>query len=335
MHFLRLSTFFTGTLLIKVSIAGYMLTDDYSGDNFFGNFSAFTGTDPTSGFVQYADYATATQQKLIGSIQNSNGASSAFMGVDYTSQSPQGRASVRISSTKSFNKGLFILDASHMPGGICGVWPAFWLVGPNWPASGEIDILEGVNAATTNQMTLHTSAGCSIQSGGFSGSANTTNCDNNAPGQGKNAGCAIMDSDTTAFGKGFNDNGGGVYAMEWTDQAIAIWFFPRTKIPADIAAGGPNPSGWGQPVAQYQGGCQIDSHFQNMNIIFDTTFCGQWAGDVWAQSSCASKASTCNAYVQSNPGDFQEAYWLVNSVRVYQQGAAKLRKRGAFLSTGE
>ena len=57
-----------------------------------------------------------------------------------------------------------------------------------------------------------------------------------------------------------------------------------------------------------------------MQIIFDTTFCGQWAGDkdVWAQGSCGKKAATCEAYVQNNPGVFKEAYWLVNSVKVYQ-----------------
>ena len=22
----------------------------------------------------------------------------------------------------------------------CGTWPAFWLVGPNWPNGGEIDV---------------------------------------------------------------------------------------------------------------------------------------------------------------------------------------------------
>lgn len=26
-----------------------------------------------------------------------------------------------------------------MPFG-CGTWPAYWLVGPNWPSGGEIDV---------------------------------------------------------------------------------------------------------------------------------------------------------------------------------------------------
>ena len=36
--------------------------------------------------------------------------------------------------------GLFIGDFSHMPG-VCGTWPAFWMVGPNWPAGGEMGTL--------------------------------------------------------------------------------------------------------------------------------------------------------------------------------------------------
>jgi beta-glucanase (GH16 family) len=53
---------------------------------------------------------------------------------------------VRLTSKNSYTHGLVILDLAHMPGGVCGTWPAFWMVGPNWPNSGEIDIIEGVNS---------------------------------------------------------------------------------------------------------------------------------------------------------------------------------------------
>lgn len=315
-----------GAALLRTSIAGYALTDSYAQGTFFGNFTAFTDKDPTAGYVKFHDYGTAIATSLIGSVVN-NGNSS-YIGVDSTSKNPAGRGSIRIASNKTFNKGLFMADISHMPVG-CGTWPAFWLLGGGtWPAGGEIDIIEGVNAASANQMTLHTNAGCSVWNAGSLARPNTTNCDSNAPGQKKNAGCAYMSADTTSYGTGFNTAGGGIYATEWTDQAISIWFFPRAKIPTDITSGSPDPSKWVTPMSHFGGGpghCDITSHFQNMQIIFDTTFCGDWAGDkdVWAQSSCGSKAATCEAYVQNNPSVFKDAYWLVNSVNVYQSAGAK------------
>ncbi len=332
MPFCRVTSLFAFASLLRVSIAGYALTDSYERDNFFDAFTPFTESDPTAGFVQYVDYAAAMQNKMIGAVGNYGNAT--YMGVDYNTTSDTGRQSVRITSKATFTKGLFLADIAHMPGGICGVWPAFWLVGPNWPSMGEIDIIEGVNGATTNTMTLHTSSGCSIQKSGMSGTANYTDCDTNAPDQPKNQGCGVLSTDTSNFGAGFNAIGGGVYATEWTSDAISIWFFPRTSIPADITAGNPDPTTWGTPLANYAGNCNIDSHFQNMNIVFDTTFCGAWAGQVWTQGSCKEKAATCEAYVQENASVFVDAYWLVNSVRVFQEGSGGSRKRGLRRAVG-
>ncbi len=55
---------------------------------------------------------------------------------------------MRITTTKTYNGGLFIADFERMPFG-CSLWPAYWSVGPNWPNGGEIDILEGANLQTT------------------------------------------------------------------------------------------------------------------------------------------------------------------------------------------
>jgi len=227
-----------------------------------------------------------------------------------------------LSSNKAYTHGLFIADIAHMPGGICGVWPAFWTFGPNWPASGEIDIIEGVNTQATDAITLHTSSGCTMSGTGSLGGSVLQNGDCNA-GNG-NTGCSTSTASTQGFGAGFNAIGGGVYAMEWTSSAIEVYFFPRNAIPSDITSGSPNPSGWGTPVASFSGnGCDIDSHFMNHNIVFDTTFCGDWAGQVWSSSQCASLASTCDAYVAANPSAFTQAYWMINSVKTYQVGGAK------------
>lgn len=196
------------------------------------------------------------------------------------------------------------------------------MVGPSWPANGEIDIIEGVNSQSQNDMTLHSSSGCKVQNSG-SGTLVTSDCDVNAPNQATNAGCQVAASSSAAsYGTGFNSAGGGVYATEWTSNGISIYFFPHNNIPSDITSGNPNPSSWGTPAASF-GGCDFDSYFKEQQLVFDTTFCGDWAGAVWgADSTCAAKASTCQDYVQNHPGDFQDAYWSVNSLKVYSDSGS-------------
>ncbi|PBP19897.1 glycoside hydrolase family 16 protein [Diplocarpon rosae] len=309
-----LATNLTGTYLTYVA-SNYWLVDTYNSNNFFSDFSFFTGADPTHGYVNYQSQASAASAGL---INTNNG--QIYIGVDHTTVNPPspGRASVRVSSTKPYTHGLFVADIAHMPGSICGVWPAFWLFGPNWPSSGEIDIIEGVNIQSTNIITLHTSAGCSInmagsQSGTVLGSSDC-NYDN------ANGGCSVSTSTANAYGSAFNSNGGGVYAMQWESSGIYVWFFPRGRIPRDITDGAPVTGNWGTPVVAFNGGsgCEIDSHFANQNIVFDTTFCGDWAGAVWGSGSCAGLGS-CKSYVGANPGAFAPAYWSINSVKVYQQ----------------
>ncbi|KAK0267084.1 hypothetical protein LTR35_016568 [Friedmanniomyces endolithicus] len=307
-------------LFVGLSVAGYTLEDDYTaGGNFFDMFTFFTGGDPTNGYVNYVDQSVASQNGYID-------ASSAqiYIGTDAVNvTNSAGRNSVRLTSNKSYSSGLVILDLDHMPGGICGTWPAFWMVGPNWPSAGEIDIIEGVNSQSSNAMTLHTGAGCSITNNdAFSGSIDTANCDVNAAGQNKNAGCSIGTSNAQSYGSGFNANNGGVYATNYDSSAISIYFFPRGSIPSDISSGSPNPSGWGKPLAQFQGGCDIASKINDQQIVFDLTFCGDWAGEVWStDSTCSSKASTCNDYVLNNPAAFKDAYWSINSLKVYSIGS--------------
>ncbi len=285
--------------------------------NFFDEFSFWDSADPTNGFVAYQSQSDCESQNL---ISGGNGGAASF-GVDNTTQTPNGRPSVRLTSNKSYQAGtLVVLDVAHMPGGICGTWPAFWTVGPNWPNEGEIDIIEGVNDQQQNDMTLHTGPGCTISNnGGFSGNLVSTSC---VSGAGDNQGCQIATQNSATYGSDFNSNGGGVYAMEWTDSAISIYFFPRSSIPSDALGSNPNPSSWGTPMAQFSGGCDMSTAFQNQQIVFDTTFCGDWAGQVWSGSTCAQStgASTCNDFVANNPSAFDDAYWTVNGLKVYQNG---------------
>ncbi|RMD40063.1 hypothetical protein DV735_g5059, partial [Chaetothyriales sp. CBS 134920] len=315
------ATLLTLSGLASVGTAQYVLQDDYSPDSFFSMFDFFTDTDPTKGYVTYVDQSTASSASLISTSDNT-----VYMGVDHTNvASGSGRQSVRITSKKSYDTGLVILDLEHMPGSICGTWPAFWMVGPNWPNNGEIDIIEGVNSQVANQMALHTSSGCTLTNTtkAFTGQIKTSNCYVAAADQATNSGCGIGTSAVSSYGDGFNAVDGGVYATEITSDGISIWHFTRSSIPSDISSGSPNPSGWGEPAASFSGDCDFSAHFKSLQIVFDTTFCGDWAGSVWStDTTCSAKASTCQDYVQNNPSAFQESYWSVNSLKVYSASSS-------------
>ncbi|KAL2213581.1 tat pathway signal sequence [Sarocladium strictum] len=319
---MRYSTSFVAgaaALSFGVAQAQYTLTNTYDASNFFDSFGFFNGQDPTNGFTEYVDGPTANANNLAGTVDGA-----IFMGVDKTTVNPpNGRQSVRLESHDTFTKGLFIMDASHMPASECGAWPAFWMFGdgsPGWPYQGEIDIIEGVNNQVSNINTLHTGPGCSITNDGAAESTHLEGTDCNA-GNG-NLGCGQQTNNNQNYGDGFNDVQGGVYATEWTTDFIAIWFFPRSAIPADITSGNPNPSSWGPPQARFNGGqgCNIDEHFYGHKIIFNITFCGDWAGntDVWNNNpECSAKAPTCIEHVSNDPGAFDEAFWTVNYVKVF------------------
>ncbi|KIW53219.1 hypothetical protein PV05_08809 [Exophiala xenobiotica] len=301
----------------------YQLDSEYSGTNFFDGWDFYTGGDPTGGFVTYYSRSSAQQAGMI----NSSASQPSYIGSDYTtligSTSAAGRPSVRISTKRSWTHGLFIGDFNHSPAGICGTWPAFWTLGPNWPYNGEIDIMEGANMNMYNGMTLHAAPNCTIagDSRSMSGQLQTNNC---AYYPGYNVGCSISDRRGPSYGASFNAQGGGVYAMQWTSDYIRVWFFARGTIPSDITNQAPNPSSWGLPAAEFQGSCVIDQKFQAHKIIMNNAFCGEYAGaaSVWNSStnSCAASTnySTCNGYVAGQPAAFQNAYWSIKSVRVYQ-----------------
>lgn len=150
------------------------------------------------------------------------------------------------------------------------------------------------------------------------GTTLTSNCDVNAAGQGANVGCGVLSSNSQTFGSGFNNINGGVYATSFTSSGIKVWFFPRSSIPSDITSNAPNPDAWGTPMASFPftASTCTTSYFQNLQIVINLTFCGDWAGSVYGSSGCP---SSCTDYVQNNPGAFNEAYWRINSLKVYSQ----------------
>jgi hypothetical protein len=306
--------------LLAVSSA-YVLKETWTGTTFWDHWTFSTAADPTHGFVHYVDRATATSAGLI-----KNSGDQAFIYAETVATAAStGRKSVRLESNNKYNQGLFVIDLTHMPTG-CGTWPAFWMCGPNWPSGGEIDIIEGVDKQSADLTTLHTSDGCD-QSGESTatftghwgtGSANNpaTNCYINAANQYSNQGCSIVAAEGTC-GAALNNAGGGVFATVWNSSVIAMWEFKHGSIPSDLTGNVPNPNTWGKPYARFELGSKcLASHFSNMKIIINLTFCGDWDGTVFA-TDCPGLGA-CNTYVQNNGAAFGQAYWAINHINIFQ-----------------
>ncbi|PSK42584.1 UPF0648 protein [Elsinoe australis] len=341
--------------------------DFYSGPDPTKGFVQYVNRDTAinSGLIAMADHPLANASVYIG-VDSTN---------PYPASGP-GRQSIRLHGKDAFTHGLVTVDIYHAPTG-CGLWPAIWMVDPNgvYPGNtGEIDLFEYVHDSPANSVTLHTSEGCKITNNtspaapasrfrretaaaasAMTGRVESQNCYVNAPEQTYNKGCSIaspadispppsakgqqsLRQQTFATaGTGFNEQGGGVYALVWTSDLIEAYFFPRPSVPAELsinpskedgsvpAGRSVDPAAWKaqgiQPVARFQG-CDFDQHIRNVSLVVNADFCGDWAGNdaVWEQSGCKAKtgAGTCNEYVGANPKAFEDAYWLLGGIEVWE-----------------
>ncbi|KAJ5209367.1 hypothetical protein N7449_003746 [Penicillium cf. viridicatum] len=306
-------------LCSPVAATTYSLVENWQGKNFLDYFNFHVGSDPTNGFVNYLDKETAESSGLV-KVTDSG---SVYLGVDHATKldanGKKGRDSVRIGSKKYYDQSLVIADIAHMPGSTCGTWPAFWSVGKNWPADGEIDIIEGVNMADHNEIVMHTAGTCSLTDTDMTGSVNATGCGEDLG----TVGCKI-EGHEGSYGTSFNKQKGGVYTLQWTDDFLKIWYFPRSSIPASITSGKPDVTEFGTPMALVQESCDVATAFKSQSFIFDVTFCGDWAGGVYGDSGCpmtgGDSFQSCHNYVANNPAQFKETYWEINSVKIYQAG---------------
>ena len=277
----------------------------------------FVGSDPTHGAVNYGPWndlvtVTETGKTIISAGKPINGA----------------RHMVRLVSTKVYDHGLFIISADHIPEGL-STWPAFWLTSSEgtWACNGEIDIIEGVNSmdanSSRNAITLHTNdkPGVKCRQVGVPGISNGGDCTASGPGSkdyfcgcdGKSLcpylGCGVVSSSTISFGKGFNDAGGGVYACELTSEgSVTVWFFSVVNVPTDIIANMPTPNAW--PSTNRVAFNHCPGQFKSMQMILNTTLCGDWASNTYPGG-----ANACNAMAKS--GDLSKAYWSIDYIKVF------------------
>ncbi|KAF8485208.1 glycoside hydrolase family 16 protein [Russula ochroleuca] len=313
--------------------------DRYRGEDFFDDtlWSFITFAGPSGGQVKYMSGADA-QAKGLAYVQPDG---KAVLRVDSWTNLPFGapRDSVRISSMKAFNHGLVVADFASMPSA-CSVWAAFWTNGPNWPHntgplaySGEVYIVEGVNLKSSlvnflgspfyYRINLRSTPArnqeCSVPKqapviGGdraFTAEVLNTNCSSLST---SDTGCSFCDPSIKSFGQGFNDAGGGVFALLRNRNGFKIWFFERQSIPNDISSGHPDPYSWAPPNAFLSADdCNVDSYFSPQTLILDTAICGGWASSDYPNSGCG---GNCAQQVTSG-NNFVNATWVINYIDVY------------------
>ncbi|KAL5507244.1 hypothetical protein ACEPAH_6700 [Sanghuangporus vaninii] len=303
------------SFLLPSVLGQFNLKDNFVGNDFFSGFKWETFDDPTHGRVNYVDQDTAKANNLSYATDTTF-----VMRPDSTkkldSSTPRGRDSIRITSHNTYTDSVVVLDVAHMPYG-CATWPAFWTVtAGKWPYGGEIDILEGVNDGPSNLASLHTSKGCTMpQNRKQTGTPTSVDCDATS---GSNQGCGNSFTKPNSYGSSLNGVGGGWFVMRRTNKdGAAVYFWARNdpSVPDEIKSGAKtvNPDdSWGEPEALFPTDtCNWGQHFDAHTLVFDLTFCGDWAGSSF---SCGGK---CEDYVDQNPDKFKDAYWEVNAVRVY------------------
>lgn len=280
----------------------YVIQDLYQGEDFFNYWDFFTGTDPVAGDVVYQSLSDA-QSKGLAYVDGCD--NSTVFAADSISTVTAGgkRGSVRITSQKSYNGGLFVIDASNIPVG-CSTWPGFWTVGPDWPW--RMTLRNGTNETCTIEGLVGNST--------FTVQAVRSNWHTTETSE---SGCGIEDTDIRSFGYDFNSAQGGVFAFLWDNMTgMSMWHFARADIPADLTARQPNPFTWGTPIGFWSAqSCNVLEIFYDHQMVIDTAHCGNRAGGgSYSKSGCPVTYTDMNAKATN----FVDAKWVINYVAVFQ-----------------
>ncbi|THV01843.1 hypothetical protein K435DRAFT_793052 [Dendrothele bispora CBS 962.96] len=186
-------------------------------------------------------------------------------------------------SISQYNTGLFILDINCAPWG-CAIWPARWTVDEGqWPSNNDSIVGQFINtpaksvsskeSTTTNiaKLSWDTGPGCFLTAKSNFTSAvvfahlsphpsylfdniskttvkTTPTATEQSP---PNAGCGVQEWSRVSYGKDFNLQGGGVFAMKWDENGIAVWSFSVLPFQQTLSAALRIPLQWGSPKASW------------------------------------------------------------------------------------
>ncbi|KAJ3984755.1 concanavalin A-like lectin/glucanase domain-containing protein [Lentinula detonsa] len=344
---LGFALFALASSLVSTEAVTYTLSQDLSGDKFFDGFKFNESAIDFNNFGNVHFLSQSAAQAANLSYVDSNGR--VILKVDNTTNGAGdtsfGRNTVYLESTQLMNIGsLMIFDANHIPFG-CSVWPSLFTQGQVWPQQGEIDVIEQVNLATDNRYSLHVGVDNCNQptsvASNQTGTISTTEGDISnctvTPTTGQNTvGCVTTETKSNSFGSGFSSQGGGVYAMLWDTDGIAMWYFARGSVPSDIGtSNSPDPTTWGEASAWYPAsGCNPSTAFGPQIITLYTDICGAFAGEdsVFSQT-CSSVAPNCTSLV-ADPTNYDDAYWEINYLRVYTNGQSNSSSTSSTSASG-
>ncbi|KAJ7698656.1 hypothetical protein B0H17DRAFT_1006638 [Mycena rosella] len=305
---------------------GWKLTSKLEGSTFLDFFNYDSNAGDNGGAAQYVNGISEGLAYTSGS--------QVVLAVD-TAENVAARNSLRMVSKTTFNAkdmNLFVFDIAHMPA-VCGTWPAVWFTGANWPYDGEIDVVEGVSLYNQNIYSVHTGSGCTIPNSAVSAmtdvkivDTNGNNCDANV----NTAGCGFTDDSASTFGPGFNNAGGGVFALQFDTTGIKTWFFQAGKVPSDISSLAPNPSTWGTPrMSVPTSSCSPTTYFSDLMMVVDTNLAGTFTEGVWGVDGAGGQSTSCKTqtgvdtaaeYVTSHGSEFGDAaQWKINGFYIYNQ----------------
>lgn len=321
-------------------------------------FTTFPHDDPTQGLVVYDRLKwinddmikLSDQDGLYGYIKSRNDGS-AFDSFRFTSKP-------YFNLNDDAQKILFVFKGKFPSSK--GVWPAWWLNGSrqsewlynantnsisdkcldefsgvghfynspspvnctDWPAAGEVDIIETINGDNVIHNTIHTCPQmCDSE---WNSDGVIINC-GNATSTDPNSGCS---------GTPYELNSPeGTFACLWEMDAISFYYWqPRdeVRLPGGPLSNSPNPELWNKTnlknhvqLLETDADCKEDIYqdwqcencgrknkcvFVNLKIIFNVTLCGKWAGSEFDKTE--NSADNCEEYILGEGKDLINNQYL-------------------------
>ena len=106
-----------------------------------------------------------------------------------------------------------------------------------------------------------------------------------------------------------------------SDQWSALFARCRSEgeEPADFLAGTPDPRTWPTPYAAFptQANC-ASTHFEDMQLVFDLTFCGGFAGNTY-DDTCGDQPAACKTCKVRDTGAAAECWTAVAAAQAMLQ----------------